>query len=85
MKLDSLPWAEILELMKSSPFSEKIESIPTETLEFAVKADNYRSLVESAMEALKKSDPEKANLEYAAKMADLMKEFASKVLKSRNS
>lgn len=66
MKLDSLPWLEILELMKSNPFSEKIESIPTETPEFAVKADNYQSLVESDMEALQKTEPEKANLEYAA-------------------
>lgn len=69
--------------MKSSSFSERIESIPTETLEFAVKEDNYQALVESAMETLKTTEPAKANLEYAAKMADLMKGFAKRVLKER--
>ncbi len=77
--LTSLPWKEVLELVES----EQLTAIPTETLEFAVEENNYQFLVESALKSLETSDPEKANLEYAAKLADKMKEIASRVLAER--
>jgi hypothetical protein len=83
--LDSLPWQEISELINSEKFLDKFAAIPTETLEFAIDEDNYQVLVESALESLKVSVPEKANLEYAAKIADTMKDFASQVLLERTS
>ena len=64
--LTSLPWKEVLELVES----EQLTAIPTETLEFAVEENNYQFLVESALKSLETSDPEKANLEYAAVLAE---------------
>lgn len=81
--LATLPWAEISELVNSEHFGDKFSVIPTETLEFAVDEDNYQLLVETALESIKKTEPEKANLEYAAYVADLMKKFASQILRER--
>lgn len=81
--LANLPWSEISELVSSQQFGDKFSTIPTETLEFAVNEDNYQMLVEAALESIKKTESEKANLEYAAYVADLMKKFATQVLRER--
>lgn len=83
--LDSLPWAEILELSKSDRFGEKFNSIPEETLLFAMRESNRPILIESALRSLEMSDPENANREHATEVADLMREFALRVLAERKS
>lgn len=81
----SLPWSEILELSKSDKFGERFNAIPEETLLFAMRESNRELLIESALKSLETSDPEKANLEYATKVADMMREFALRVLAERKS
>lgn len=81
--LDSLPWTEVSALVNSEQFGDKCAAIPTETLEYAVDDNNYQTLVDAALESIKKTEPEKANLEYAAQVADLMIKFAAQVLRER--
>jgi hypothetical protein len=83
--LSSLPWAEILELSKSDRFGEKFNSIPEETLQFAMRESNRPILIESALKSLESTDPENATPEYATKVADMMREFALRVLAERKS
>lgn len=79
----SLPWTEVSALMNSEQFGDRFAVIPTETLEYATDSNNYQALVETALENIKKTEPEKANLEYAAQVADLMIKFATQVLRER--
>lgn len=81
--ITKLPWQEISKLINSDQYKEQFASVPTETLEFAVDENNYQLLVEAALQSLKLTDPEKANLEQAAKIADKMKDFAAQALLER--
>ena len=81
--LDSLPWQEILEMGKSEHFEGKFGNIPEETLKFVLDDSNKPRVIESALKSLIKSDPVNANPEYAEKIADVMREFATRVLRER--
>lgn len=81
--VDSLPWSEIMEVSKSDRFGEKFNSIPEDTLLFAMRESNHPILINSALKSLGVTDPENANLEYATKVADMMREFALRVLAER--
>lgn len=82
--INSLPWPEILEMAKSKRFEGKFDTIPEETLKFVMDDNNKSMVIESALKSLQTSDPENANSEYAERVADVMKEFASRVLRERN-
>ncbi len=82
-ELSLLPWIEILELSKSDRFGEKFNSIPEETLLFAMRESNREILIDSALKSLQETDPERANFEQAIKVADIMREFALRVLTER--
>jgi len=81
--LNSLPWAEIIELSKSERFGDKFKSISEETLRFAMEDGNSPILVQSALNSLKKTDPKNANVEHAEKVADMMKIFAWRIIGER--
>jgi hypothetical protein len=81
--LSLLPWTEILELSKSARFGEKYNSISEETLLFAMRESNREILIESALKCLETTDPDHANIEQAIKVADVMREFALRVLAER--
>ncbi len=81
--VNSLPWEEILELSKSDRFGDKFNSIPEETLLFAMRESNRPILIDSALKSLGVTDPENATPEYATKVADMMREFALRVLAER--
>lgn len=83
--LATLPWTEISQLINSEQFKTAFSAVSTETLEFVVNDDHYQALVEAALEGIKTTEPEKANLEYAALIADTMKKFATQVLLERTS
>lgn len=83
--VSSLPWQEISKIINSHLFAERFSAISTEVLEFTIQEVNYPILVEAAIEALKITNPTKANTEQAAKVADKMKEFASQALTERTS
>jgi hypothetical protein len=83
--LTTLPWAEISRLTNSEHFKTAFSAISTETLEYVLNDDNYQELVEAALEGIKTTEPEKANLEYAVLIADTMKKFAAQVLRERTS
>lgn len=81
--LNSLPWEQISEIVHFGKFADKFASIPTETLEFAADEQNQELLVEEAMKSLKTSDPDRANIEQAAIVAEMMRDFAIQILKER--
>lgn len=83
--LTTLPWAEISQLVNSEQFRTAFLAISSETLQYVVDDDNYQAVVEAALESIKKAEPAKANLEYAASVADMMKKFATQVLLERTS
>ncbi|MEP7167458.1 MAG: hypothetical protein ABI758_05765 [Candidatus Woesebacteria bacterium] len=82
-RIKSLPWTEILELSKSDRFDGRFNSIPEETLLFAMRESNRPQLIQSAVKSLESTDPENATIEYATKVADMMREFALRVLAER--
>lgn len=82
-ELSLLPWSEILELSKFDRLGEKFNSIPDETLLFAMREINREILIESALKSLQETDPERANFEQAIKVADIMREFALRLLAER--
>jgi len=81
--LDSLPWQEILEMAKSKHFVGKFESIPETTLKFILDDNNKPRVIQSVFESLQVSDPVNANREYAEEVAQIMREFATRVLRER--
>jgi hypothetical protein len=81
--LSLLPWTEILELSKSARFGENYNLIPEETLLFAMRESNREILIDSALKSLETTDPDHANIEQAIKVADVMREFALRVLAER--
>jgi len=82
--LNSLPWRQISQIVHSDKFSDKFESIPTETLKFAADKQNQEVLVKEALKSLKISDPERANIEQAVIVAEMMRGFATQILRERN-
>ena len=81
--IQSLPWSEIMEVSKSDHFGEKFNAISDDTLRFAMRESNRSVLIDSAFKSLEETDPENATPEYATKVADVMREFALRVLAER--
>ena len=72
-----LPWDDLGKLT-----DELIKQIPEETLQFAVDEANHDQMFKSALESLKKSNPD-ATFEEAEKLVEQMKEFAKIALEVR--
>lgn len=76
---DGLPWDEIKEISEKGLFEEVFKKIPKERFAFAAKEENREFLVKSAMNHLRKTDPNVSE-EQAAVLTDLMQAFARKIL-----
>lgn len=76
---DDLPWQEIKEISEKGVFEEVFKRIPKERFRFAAKEENREALVNSAFKSLKKNNPEVSS-EQATLLADLMQQFARRVL-----
>ncbi|MDE2025264.1 MAG: hypothetical protein KGJ07_02120 [Patescibacteria group bacterium] len=77
--LDELPWENIKEISEKGLFEQVFNKIPKDRFQFAAKAENYEILVQSALKSLQKTNPE-ATEEQARLLADLMQNFAHKVV-----
>jgi hypothetical protein len=78
-EFDDLPWEEIKEISEKGLFEEVFKRIPKERFRFAAKEENREALVNSAHKSLKKNNPE-ASYEQAELLANLMQQFARRVL-----
>ncbi len=77
-KFDDLPWESFI---KNEDKSRLKNDLPGKTtLRYVLKESNYQAVIEAALQALKRIDPENANLENAAVVADKMKTFARNIL-----
>jgi hypothetical protein len=76
---DYLPWEEIKEISEKGLFEEVFKKIPKSRLHFVAKEENREILIKSALRSLQKSNPEARHVQ-AAELADLMQEFARKML-----
>lgn len=80
-KFDDLPWEFFMKLGKQSKFKDKL---PTkDALEYVLKEPNYPRVVKTVLKNLKKIDPERANLQNAANIADRMVTFARNLLSKK--
>lgn len=71
---------KLSDLFDSGRIREGLKAMPRETLEFAADEQNNTSLVESILKSLKTTEPDKANIEYAAKIVEVMGRIAKNVL-----
>jgi hypothetical protein len=78
-EFDNLPWDKIKEISEKVLFEEVFKRIPKARLQFAAKEENREMLISSALKSLQKTDPN-TTLEQASILADLMQEFARKIL-----
>lgn len=62
-------------------FFEQFQDISLDSYSVAASEDNYEKLVQISLNSLQKTDPQNANLEQAAKIADRMQAFARQKLK----
>jgi len=74
-KAKLLPWDDIVLFDKS-----KLYEVSDELYEYALDEANHDQLFTSALESLKKSDPENATFEKAERLVKLMKMFAKMAL-----
>lgn len=79
-EFDDLPWAEIKEISEKGLFEEVFKKLPKARFRFAAQEENREALRNSAMKSLKKTNPE-ASYEQASTLADVMQQFAQKILK----
>lgn len=78
-EFDDLPWQEIKEISEKGFFEQVFKKIPKERFIFAAKEENREALINSALKSLKKNNPSTSS-EQAELLADLMQQFARKVL-----
>lgn len=78
---DDLPWDEIQQISKEGIFEEVFKKIPKTRFRFAAKEENRPALIESALKSLRRNNPD-ASHSQAILLADIMQEFAKKVLKN---
>ncbi len=83
-ELESFSWKDVNQLIKLGELKFAKRPFSKETYEFVAKEKNYTTVVQIAFISLQKHDPENANLEYAAKLADAMQELARKIIKDKN-
>lgn len=76
---DYLPWEEIREISEKGLFEQVFKKIPKSRLHFVAQEENREVLMKSALKSLKRNDPD-ATYENAAVVADLMQEYARKML-----
>jgi len=81
---EDLPWAEIKEISERGLFERVFKKIPKTRFQFATKDENREILINSALKSLQKSN-QGATREQAVILADLMINFAWRVLGERNS
>ena len=77
ISLVSLPWDKITSINVSD-----FESVSTETLEFASNEVNHDQMFKSALESLRKKDPN-ATFEKGEQLVEVMRTMAMKVLATR--
>ena len=77
INLVNLPWNKIA-LISVNDF----EGVSTETLEYASNEANHDQMFESALESLRKEDPN-ATFEKAEQLVEVMRTMAMKVLATR--
>ncbi len=71
---------KLSELFDSGKIREGLKAMPRETLEFAADEQNNTALVESILKSLETTEPDKANIEYAVKVVEVMQTIAKNVL-----
>lgn len=69
-----------LELVTNGLFSDQFKDISIEAYQTASVEDNQEMLVKIVLKTLEKTDPEKANIEHAAQIAEKMQQFAKEKL-----
>lgn len=79
---DDLPWDEIQYISKEGIFEEVFKKIPKARFRFAAKEENRDLLVSSALRNLRRTDPN-ASRNQALLLADIMQEFAKRVLEEK--
>lgn len=83
-KLNQLPWELMIKAIELEEYKQQLDEISDVVFDFVLSEATDEELVETSLEALKKVDPDKANLEYAARVVDYMKVFAKQELNRRN-
>lgn len=77
---DLLAWKKISTLFETGELRDKLKGFSKETLEFAANEANVEKMVDSILAYLKVNEPEKANVEYASKVVDIMRRIANNLL-----
>lgn len=77
---DLLSGKKLADLFDSGQLREKLKEMPRETLEFAADTNNDANLVETVLKSLQATEPDKANMEYAARVVEVMRRIAKKIL-----
>ena len=77
---DLLAWKQIISLFDEGKLRAKLKEMSQETLEFVAEEKNETVLVESLIKTLREVDPEKANIEYAAQVVEMMRNIALFIL-----
>lgn len=77
--IDRLPWDDIQEISEKGLFEQVFNRIPKARFKFAADEQNRPVLIESALRSLKKKNPS-ASYGQATLLADIMQNFAKKVL-----
>jgi hypothetical protein len=80
---DYLPWEEIKEISKTGIFEQVFKKIPKARLRFVAQEENREILIKSALRSLQKNNPDARHVQ-ATELADLMQEFARKMLEGQN-
>jgi hypothetical protein len=82
MNFDNLPWDQIREISEKGIFEEVFKKIPKSRFEFAAKEENLSALANSALKSLKRKDSN-AFYEQALVLANIMQEFARKIINTK--
>ncbi len=77
---DLLSGRKLASLFDSGKLRDGLKQMARETLEFAANEQNNAALVESILKSLKETEPDKANMEYAARVVEVMRRIAKNVL-----
>lgn len=71
----NIPW-EFIERVALVEYKEKFNGVPESTFRFVADDSNRQAVINSALNSLKKSDPENASYEKAEILADLLRAFS---------
>ncbi len=77
---DLLSGKKLASLFDSGRLREGLKEMSRETLEYASVEQNNAALVDSVLKSLKETEPEKANIEYAARVVEVMRRIAKNIL-----